>query len=153
MPKLGFEFRETMTGVYVLASSPSDERPARFTLRASTADALQHLRDGLVKVEGVLELPGFAEEAAVAGTMEIRPLDKRIIRYELAFVAHDGLPYRLVGQKDIRVADLRHTMTTLPFELLGAGGQVVGRGTVRFDLGNDWLKFAASFRPLLPFAH
>jgi hypothetical protein len=139
----------------VLSSSPSDERPARFTLRASTADALQHLRDGLVKVEGVLELPGFAEEAAVAGTMEIRPLDKRIIRYELAFVAHDGLPYRLIGQKDIRVTDLRHTMTTLPFEITGGGGQgkIVGRGTVRFDLQNDWLKFAASFRPLLPLAH
>ena len=147
MPKLGFEFRESMTGTWTAAGKPGDERPVRVTLHAVADDALAHLKDGLTQVVGTIEIAGLAEEAAVGGVLEIALLRKRIIRYDLGFVGDDGKPYRLQGQKDIRLADLPGTMTTLPAEIRDAGGQTVGKALVRFDLRSDLLTFLASWKP------
>jgi hypothetical protein len=150
MAKLGFEFRETMSGTYTLSGQPSVERTLRFTLRVHAADALAHVRDHLARVSGTLEMDGFADEVAVSGTMTLTPLTKRVIRYELAFVGNDGQPYRLVGQKDIRLQDLVASLTTLPAQVQDSTGKVVARAQVAFDVRADLLKFLASWKPLLP---
>jgi hypothetical protein len=150
MAKLGFEFRETMSGTYTLSGQPNVERPLRFTLRVHAADALAHVRDHVARVSGTLEMDGFADEVAVAGTMVLTPLTKRVIRYELAFVGNDGQPYRLAGQKDIRLQDLVASLTTLPAQILDSAGKVVARAQVAFDVRADLLKFLASWKPLLP---
>jgi hypothetical protein len=150
MAKLGFEFRETMTGSYTLTGQPGIERPLTFTLRVHADDAVAYARDRLMKVSGTLEMEGFADEVAVAGTMLLTPLVKRVIRYELAFVANDGLTYKLVGQKDIRLSELVETLTTLPAQILDASGKPVAKAQVKFDLRADLLKFVASWKPLLP---
>jgi hypothetical protein len=150
MAKLGFEFRETMTGSYTLAGQPGVERPLRFQLRVHAEDAVAYARDHLAQASGTLEMDGFADEVAVAGTMLLTPLVKRVIRYELGFVANDGLPYKLAGQKDIRLSDLVGSLTTLPVQILDASGKAVARAQVKFDVRGDLLKFLASWKPLLP---
>jgi hypothetical protein len=154
MPKLplGFEFKETMTGTYTRAHKPAESLAIRFSLRAVADDALAHLRDHLMKVQGTLEMEGFADEAACAGTLYISLPLERIIRYELAFVGNDGLPYRLTGQKDIRLMDFVGSMTTLPARVLDAAGQEVAKLEVRFDVKADLLTFLASWKPRFPHA-
>jgi hypothetical protein len=150
MAIFGFEFRESMSGSYTLTGQPGVERPIRFTLRVHADDALTYVRDHLARVEGSLEMDGFADEVALAGTLEIAPVSKRLIRYELCFVANDGLTYKLAGQKDIRLGDLRGTLTTLPAQILDAAGKPVAKAQVTFDVRADLLKFLASWKPLLP---
>lgn len=147
MRKVGFEFRETMSGAYTLVGRPGEEKRIKFTLRAVAEDALRHLRDGLTRVEGTLEMEDFADEAPVSGTLQIAPITQRVIRYEFGFLGNDGQPYRLVGQKDIRLANLVASMTTLPATIFDAGGRPVARTTVKFDLQNDLLPFLVSWKP------
>ena len=78
MPKLGFEFRETMTGSYTLTGQPGVERPLRFSLRLQAEDALAYARDHVVRASGTLEMDGFADEVAVAGTLVLTPLVQRL---------------------------------------------------------------------------
>jgi hypothetical protein len=147
MPKLGFEFRETMAGTWTHKGKPGEQRPITFTLRVMADDAVRHARDHHARVEGTLEMPGFADEAAVAGTMEIAPFTRKVIRYDLSFVGNDGQPYRLAGQKDIRFTDFVTTMTTLPADVLDARGQAVAHVHVTFDVKADLLPFLASWKP------
>jgi hypothetical protein len=151
MPKLGFEFRETMTGSFSPTGRGAQQAPSsiKLSLRVFADDALRHARDHLARAEGEIAIFGLATAAACAGTMEIAPLSRRRIRYELGFVGDDGRPYRFVGQKDVRLVDFAATMTTLPAEVLGPDGKVVGRATVTFDLNADLLPFLASWKPLL----
>jgi hypothetical protein len=150
MPKLGFEFRETMTGSYTLTGQPGVERPLRFSLRLQAEDALAYARDRVVRASGTLEMDGFADEVAVAGTLVLTPLVQRVIRYDLSFVGNDGLPYKLQGQKDIRFSDLLGSLTTLPAQILDASGKPVAKAQLTFDVRADLLKFLASWKPLLP---
>jgi hypothetical protein len=150
MPKLGFEFRETMTGSYTLTGQPGVERPLRFSLRLQAEDALAYARDHVVRASGTLEMDGFADEVAVAGTLVLMPLVQRVIRYDLSFVGNDGLPYKLQGQKDIRFSDLLGSLTTLPAQILDAAGKTVAKAQLTFDVRADLLKFLASWKPLLP---
>ncbi len=150
MPKVGFEFRETMSGSYTLIGQPGVERPLRFSLRVHAEDALAHARDHVARASGTLEMDGFADEVAVAGTLVLTPLTKRVIRCELTFVANDGLPYKLQGQKDIRFSDLVGSLTTLPAQIVDAAGKPVAKAQVTFDVRADLLKFIASWKPLLP---
>jgi len=147
MKKLGFEFQEVMSGTYTMVGQPSEQGELRFKLRARAADALQHLRDGMVTLEGTLDMEKVADEVPISGTIEIRPLTRRIIRYELSFTANDGQPYRFAGQKDIRFSDLVATMTTLKGAVLNAQGTEIARATLHFDVKADLLPFLVSWKP------
>jgi len=81
------------------------------------------------------------------GTITIRPVGQRIIRYELTFVGDDGHHYELVGQKDIRWRHALETFTTLPAEIIDEDHRRVGTCLTRFDLRHDWWSFLRSFRP------
>jgi hypothetical protein len=152
MPKLplGFEFRETMTGTYS-RTGDTQARAIGFSLHAKADDTLQHLRDHEMRVEGTIEMEDFADEASCAGTLYISLLTERVIRYDLQFVGNDGRPYRLTGQKDVRLMDFAKTMTTLPARVLDATGQEIARLEVRFDVKADLLTFLASWKPRLAF--
>lgn len=147
MKKLGFEFRETMAGLYTLTGKPDDQRRIKFTARAVADDALRHLRDNMTRLEGTLEMEGFADDVPISGTLQIAPLTKRVIRYEFAFLGNDGEPYRFAGQKDIRFSDFVGTMTTLPAVVYDKRGEPVARTTVKFDVRSDLVPFLLSWKP------
>ena len=142
----GFQFQESMSGTYTLTGAADAPRRISFTSRVTAPDALRHLRDGMADLSGTLDMEGFADDVPLAGTIEISPLRKRLIRYEFSFVGNDGRPYRFAGQKDIRLLDLVGSFTNLPASLYDQAGKEIGQVRVKFDLSSDLLPMLVSFR-------
>jgi hypothetical protein len=147
--RLGFEFEEVMSGTYTRSGQPSQGGELRLQARARAGDALAHLRDGMVELEGTLDMEKVASDVPISGSMEIRPLTRKIIRYDFSFTADDGQPYRFSGQKDIRFSDFLTTMTTLPGVITDGSGAEFATATLRFDVKADLLPFLVSWKPAL----
>jgi hypothetical protein len=144
---MGFQFAETMSGTIEWATDPGKQHPFRFEVTARAASTIDHLRTGKATLRGIVYAPPLADGADAEGTITIRPLGERVIRYELEFDGDDGKRYELVGQKDISWLRPLSTFTNLPAEILDEGHRVVGTCRTRFDLGKDWWSFLRSFRP------
>lgn len=144
---MGFRFDETMSGTMERVDRPGESVPFSFTVQAHAASSLRWLRDGKATLTGTVEAPGLAAAAPCEGTLTMRPLIARFLRYELTFPGDDGKRYRFSGQKDIRYTDLLRTWTTLPGEISDESGRLVARCQTRFDYRSDWMQFASSFRP------
>ena len=147
--KLGFEFQEVMSGTYTRTGHPSQTGELRISARAHAGDALRHLRDGMATLEGTLDMEKIADDVPLVGTIEIKPLTKKIIRYDFSFTGNDGQPYRFTGQKDIRFTDFVTTMTTLKGTVVDGSGQEIATATLRFDVKADFLPFLVSWKPAL----
>jgi hypothetical protein len=96
---MGFEFAETMSGTVEWDAHPGQQHPFSFEIRAHAGSTREHLKSGVAHVNGVVHCPPKAESADIEGTITIRPLGQRIIRYELSFLADDGKRYEMVGQR------------------------------------------------------
>ena len=142
----GFEFAETMAGSVEWDAHPGVKHPFSFRVRAHAASAREPLVNGRASLHGVVHAPPIAAAAEAEGTITIRPIGQRIIRYELAFVGDDGHGYELVGQKDIRWLSPIKTFTTLPAEILDEDGRRVATCQTTFDLVGEGLDFLRSFR-------
>jgi hypothetical protein len=149
MKKLGFEFQEVMSGTYTMTGHPSDQGEIRFQAHARAADLLRHLRDGMAELSGTLDMEKVADDVPFSGSIEIRPLLGRIIRYQLSFTGNDGQPYRFAGQKDVRFSDFVATMTTLNGAITNAQGAEIAKATLHFDVRADLLPFLVSWKPQL----
>jgi hypothetical protein len=145
---MGFQFAETMAGTVEWDAQPGVTHPFSFEVTAAAASTLRHLQDGKAALRGVVHAQPLARAADATGTITIRPIGERIIRYELSFTGDDGNAYRMVGQKDIRWRELTHTLTHLPAEILDAAHRRVGSCQTTFDVQRDLWRFLRSFRPL-----
>lgn len=143
---MGFQFSETMAGTVEWDAQPGITHPFSFEVTAQAASTRAHLRDGKAALRGVIHAPPLVAAAPAEGTITIRPVGQRIIRYELAFTADDGRRYELVGQKDIRWRDARRTFTELPAEIIDDDHRRVAVCKTAFDLQRDWWSFLRSFR-------
>lgn len=141
----GFEFSETMAGSYHFLSSPSDEHPISFTVRARSGGLLQFWRTREVEIEGAIDAEGFADHRSLRGTMGLDVLRTGILSYSFRFQNNEGDDYAFVGQKDVDARRLAETMTILPGKLLREG-KPVAQALLRFDLRNDLVRFVRSFR-------
>jgi hypothetical protein len=145
---MGFTFSETMAGTIEWDSAPGIQHPFRFDVTAVADSTRQHLKDGKATLRGTIVAPPKADGAPVDGVITIRPLDQKIIRYELSFVGDDGKTYELVGQKDIKFRHLLRTMSYLPAEILDEDHRRVAVCKTAFDTKNDLWSFLRSFRPI-----
>jgi len=145
---MGFQFAETMAGTIEWDASPGIQHPFRFDITASADSLREHLKDGKAVLHGTISAPPRADSADVQGVITIRPLDQKIIRYELSFVGDDGKTYELVGQKDILWKHPIRTWTNLPAEILDEDHRRVATCKTTFDLKNHWWSFLRSFRPI-----
>lgn len=145
---MGFQFAETMAGTIEWDAAPGTRHPFRFEITAEADSTRQHLRDGRAHIRGLVYAPPRADGVDAEGTITIRPLGQKIIRYELAFVGDDGRAYELVGQKDIRFRSPIATFTHLPAEILDEEHRRVATCDTRFDLTRDFVRFLRSFRRL-----
>jgi hypothetical protein len=146
---VGFEFHEVMSGTYTRSHQPDQTGHIRFSARVRAPSLIRHLRDGMAELDGTLDMEGFADDVPISGTIEIRVLFGRLIRYDFSFLGNDGAAYRFAGQKDIRLDDLATTMTHLGGSVTDARGNEVARAQVAFDVRADLLPFLISWRPLL----
>jgi hypothetical protein len=144
---MGFRFAETMSGTVEWDDEPGQRHPLRFDIVARADSTRDHLSTGRAKIRGTIHAPPLVDAAEAEGTITIRPLVQRVIRYELSFVADDGRRYELVGQKDIRWTAPLKTFTTLPAEIVDEDHRRVGTCMTTFDLRRDWWSFLRSFRP------
>ncbi len=145
---MGFQFAETMAGTVEWDAEPGVKHPFRFEVTAKADSTREHLATGKAALTGLVYAPPRADGAPIEGTITIRPIGRRIIRYELAFTGVDGQRYDLVGQKDIQWTRPRQTFSYLPAEILDASRRRVGKCETRFDIDRDWWSFLRSFRPI-----
>lgn len=145
--KTGFCFDETMAGTMERVDRPGEAVPFSFSIHVQADSTLRWLRDSKARLTGTVEAPGLAASAPAEGTITLKPVLARVIKYDLAFTGDDGQRYRFRGQKDIRWLDALRTWTTLPGEISDASGRLVARCQTRFDYKSDWMQFASSFRP------
>jgi hypothetical protein len=143
---MGFEFSETMSGTVEWDAEPGQRHPFRLDVTAHAESIRKHAVDGIARMYGRLLAPPKTRDAEVDGTITIRPLLGKIIRYELGFTGDDGKPYEIVGQKDISFVHPFKTFTTLPAEIVDGDRRRVGTCLTRFDLRRDWWRFILSFR-------
>src|SRR5450432_2273888 len=136
-----------MSGTVEWQNEPGKRHPFRFDVTAHAASTRDHLATGMASLSGTVFAPPMTRAADTHGTITIRPLGQRIIRYELSFSGDDGKRYEIVGQKDIRWLKPLSTFTTLPAEIRDADHHVVGTCLTAFDLRRDGWKFLRSFRP------
>jgi hypothetical protein len=118
--------------------------PFRFSLTGK-AGLEQMLADGRVEIEGTVEAPQIAGQAAMRGEMFIRPA-MGYVSYEFEFTGDDGRVYRFSGEKTLKLADLIGSWTRLPGTITDDSGQIVANCETRFDLRRDWLTLLTSIR-------
>lgn len=143
---MGFQFAETMAGTVEWDAQPGIQHPFSFDVTAEARSTREHLQDGRATLRGVVHAPPLTRAAEADGVITIRPVGRRIIRYELRFTGDDGKTYALVGQKDIRWRAPVHSFTYLPADILDPEHRRVGTCRTRFDLKRDWWSFLRSFR-------
>jgi hypothetical protein len=143
---MGFEFAEQMTGSIEWDAEPGVKYPFRFEVRAHAHSLRDHAITGRARLDGIVHAPPRVTAADATGTIVIRPIGGKVIRYELAFRSDDGHHYELRGQKDISWRHPLRTFTELPAELLDDAGHRVASCSTRFDLRNDGFSFLRSFR-------
>lgn len=141
----GFGFEETMSGTWARTDGRTGGR-FEFTVKVASGPWRDFARTRIARITGEVTATGLGTARPLEGTLEIRPLVGRIIRYEFTFAGADGEPYRFAGQKDIRWLDAARTWTTLPGEIRDAGGAVIGRAETRFDLRRRGADLVRSFR-------
>ncbi len=144
---MGFEFSETMAGTAEWSNEPGKRQPFRFDITAHATSTREHLRTGLATIRGTVYAPPVTRAGPAEGTIEIRVVGKKIIRYALGFFGDDGQHYELVGQKDISYLHPFASFTLLPAEILDAQRRRVATCETRFDLRRHWWSFLRSFRP------
>lgn len=135
------EFAETMAGTYSQDGGP--ERRLEFTVRARTAPS--GVLSGELELHGELTMEGVATRVPCEGRLLIRPLrSNATLTYDLAFVADDGTPLTLHGEKNVSVSHPLAGMTTLHTEV-SSGTERIGQGVLRFDV-RDLPAWLWSFR-------
>jgi hypothetical protein len=145
---MGFTFSETMAGTIEWDDAPGIQHPFKFEVTAQADSTRQHFKDGKATLRGTITAPPRANAVDTEGVITIRPLDQKIIRYELSFTGDDGKQYELVGQKDILWKHPVRTMSYLPCEILDEDHRRVATCKTTFDTKNDLWSFIRSFRSI-----
>jgi hypothetical protein len=143
----GFQFTETMAGTVEWRSEPGKRYPLRFDVTATADSIAKYLADGKAHLCGLMHAPPKADGVPTEGTITIRPIDRRYIRYELVFTGQDGASYELVGEKTIRWLQPKDSFTHLRAEVTDAAGRPVGHVEAYFNLERDLWSFIRSFHP------
>ncbi|MCA9772390.1 MAG: hypothetical protein KC466_08275 [Myxococcales bacterium] len=131
---LGFEFSEEMSGTYHRVGEPTEEHPFVFRVKAEAASLVRNLFDGKAAMTGTVEMAGVAERAALKGTLTMKPLLARFIRYEFDFTGDDGRAYHYAGEKTINHFRPGRSWTTLPGSVWDAEGKEVAKSVTYFDM-------------------
>jgi hypothetical protein len=119
-------------------------RRIRLDLRADADEVLRPHRTTQARLSGRVRITGCADDPCGTGELEVSPLARRRIRYQLAFTA-DGRRLTLDGWKSVTPRRPVESMTVLPFTLYD-GDARVGEGVLRFPLATRLAPFLLSFR-------
>lgn len=142
----GFRFEETMRGRYHLLERPEQERAMEFSIEARVDNLRRFALDPTARIRGVVTLDGLCKHANLDGTLGLKLVRENRLPYDFTFTAEDGKKYRVRGEKNVMLAGLVHSLTTLPASLYDEADREIGRAVVTFDLKRDWRKLLWSVR-------
>lgn len=145
-PSRRLAFGETMSGTVTTKAEPEKKKPFSITLHARSRSFLDFARKREVVIRGELMAEGYGAKCPLTGTLGMDVIRTGRLPYDFTFTADDGRVYRFVGEKKVKLRELRHTMTWLPGDILDDTGAVVGSAEVTFDLERDLFDFLRSFR-------
>ncbi len=145
--RLGFSFRQTLSGVYWRLDAPTEERAIVIAMTATTDNVRAFARDRTWTVSGRIDVEDLASGAALEGTLAIKPLDGRRLANHLWFSGDDEARYELVGQGEWSRVSPIESLTLLRASIYDRSALEIARCTLRFDLRSDWAKWLRSFRP------
>jgi hypothetical protein len=145
-----FEFRETMAGSYHLLSSPHDELPLSFTIRARSRRLSAFVRRPVVDIEGEVDAQGLADHRMLRGTLGMDLLRTGRLSYAFRFTSNEGAELAFEGEKIVRLGDFVASMTVLPGSILETRSEgeprTIARALLRFDLRQRLLPFLRSWQ-------
>ena len=136
-------FVETMRGFVTGKSGPSV--PVDFNVRASRGAG------GHFTLTGVVHAGPWVDETTCEGTLDLSVLPARM-KYDVHFTAADGRKLHLHGAKRPSPFSPVKSMTVLPIALSDDRGELLGEGTMTFDL-TELPGFLASWWPRPSLAH
>ncbi|MDX2565202.1 hypothetical protein PV371_36920 [Streptomyces sp. TX20-6-3] len=139
----GTRFSETMIGKINL-DSDSRTRAVRLDLKITADCVLKPFDTTNALISGRVRIAGHSDDQAARGTLEISPLARRRIRYQVHFTT-DGRRFTLDGWKSVTPRRPVKSMTTLPFTLYENDTQV-GTGELRFPTITGLAPFLMSLR-------
>jgi hypothetical protein len=142
----GFVFRETMSGNYYLLERPTEDKALSFTIAAHVESLRRFVRDKTARIEGEVTMEGIGERRPLSGTLGLLLFQEQRLPYEFTFRGDDGKRYTFRGEKDVLIATLPDSITTLPASVFDEDGKEIARAVVRFDLKGDLVKLIKSFR-------
>lgn len=138
-------FSEVMSGAARLLGGGGHEPAVRLDLDVAVPGLLTLWGDSEARLAGRVVVEGVADDPGATGTLQIAPLRRRRLRYQLSFHGTDGRQLRLDGWKSVNLLRPIHSMTTLPVTLYDDRGGVVGEAVLRFDI-RSLPRFLAGFR-------
>lgn len=144
-------FTETMRGTWS-RSDGSGRRVLSFRLDADAISAARYLKRGAMQLDGEFFAEDLANDTPTHGTLEVRPLRRRIA-YRLDFTGDDGKLYHFTGEKRLSALRPLRSLTTLTAEITDAHGARVGTALVRFDARRDLVAFVRTLRLATPKRH
>ena len=98
----GFGFAETMSGTWERTDGARGGGRFEFSVTVRSGPLAEFRKTHLARLTGTVTADGLAVDGPVDGTLEIRPLLGRRIRYQFTFSGTFGFRYRLVGHNDFR---------------------------------------------------
>ncbi len=145
----GFEFHEIMAGDCTFLTGPLAGRTARveFDMRAHAPSLPRFLSKKSGKgvfrtanLEGVMKIPGFAENTPATGALEMNLFKSRgMMVYTIDFTGSDGKTYHLHGEKHRDWLNFQRGMTTLYTEITEKeSGKKAASGILYFDIKTLW---------------
>ena len=137
-------FSEVMAGPARLGGARG-QRQLRLELDVTAPGLLKLWADTEATMTGRAQLDGVADDPTASGTMQIAPIRRRRLRYQLTFRTDDGRMLRLDGWKSVSYLRPIRSMITLPATIYEADGRVFAEALLKFDL-RDLPRFAGSFR-------
>ncbi len=142
----GFELTEILVGRLRLARD-GVERPMAVTIHARSGPIARFLCCPTLAIEGAIEARGLADHRSLAGTIDAtRLFAERRLAYAFTFLGDDGEAYAFTGAKTFAHPSLITSFTLLVGAIRDARGDLAGEALLRFDLRDDLVRFAKSFR-------
>jgi hypothetical protein len=137
-------FSEVMAGPARLRGA-GGRRQLRLELDVTAPGLLKLWADTEATMTGRAILDGVADDASASGTMQIAPIRRRRLRYQLTFRTADDRVLRLDGWKSVSYLRPIRSMITLPATVYAADGSVFAEALLKFDL-RDLPRFLGSLR-------